>query len=151
MYRFLVASKVRGSFAALSQGDCHPALKLMAADCQYQFVGDHALGGSRSNRALIEQWFLRFLRILPRFQFQCEDVMVVGWPWSTKIAVRLAVSWTSPTGEVYQNQALQMVWLKWFKAVKVLTIDDSRAFGDLLQKVAHQYGTPEAAAEPIVG
>lgn len=151
MYHAIVRSKVRDSFRALSQGDSGPALALMAPDCQYRFVGAHALGGHRSHRGLIDQWFQRFLRILPGFQFRAEEVLVEGWPWRTRVVVRLAVEWAAPDGSRYRNVAIQMVTLRWFRAVDILTVDDSQGFSALLDRLAKDYGTLEAAAAPIEG
>ena len=151
MYHMIVKKLVRNSFKALSQGDYHAATALMAENCHYHFVGHHALAGRRSNRALISTWFERFLRVLPNFQFKPTDVLVNGWPWHTKVAVKLNVSWQRPDGEVYKNIALQMVTLKWGKAVDIITIDDTHGFGALLEDVSHQFGVSEATASPIEG
>jgi len=67
------------------------------------------------------------------------------------VVVRLQVSWKRPDGRLYENVALQMVTLKWFKAVDILTIDDSQAFGVLLTELAQSFGISEAAAAPIEG
>lgn len=151
MYNYVVKQIVRGSFRSLSQGDYQPAINLMADRCHYHFVGRHALGGHRHSRALIAKWFERFLRILPGFQFKPVNVLVEGWPWETFIAVRLQVSWKRPDGRMYENVALQMITLKWFKALDILTIDDSQAFGSLLNDLAQNFGVAEAGAAPIEG
>jgi hypothetical protein len=44
-----------------------------------------------------------------------------------------------------------MITLKWFKAVDILTIDDSQAFGSLLNDLAQNFGVTEASAAPIEG
>ncbi|MGO9146618.1 MAG: nuclear transport factor 2 family protein [Desulfomonilia bacterium] len=151
MYHFVVARIVRRSFRHLSQGDYRSATGLMSEKCHYHFVGYHALGGHRHSRALITKWFERFLRILPGFQFVPVNVVVKGWPWKTIVVVRLQVSWKRPDGRLYENVALQMVTLKWFNAVDILTIDDSQAFGVLLTELAQSFGVSEAAAAPIEG
>jgi ketosteroid isomerase-like protein len=151
MYHFVVKQIVRGSFRRLSQGNYQAATDLMAEQCHYHFAGDHALGGHRHSRALIAKWFERFLRILPGFQFKPVNVVVEGWPWKTFVVVRLQVSWKKPDGRTYENVALQMITLKWFKAVDILTIDDSQAFGSLLNDLAQNFGVTEASAAPIEG
>jgi ketosteroid isomerase-like protein len=151
MYHAIVRKIVVNGFRRLSNGDYRPLMAVMAERCHYHFVGCHALGGSRRGRALIEQWFERFLRILPGFQFVPNDVLVIGWPWNTRVAVRLNVSWPNPEGIPYTNVALQMITLRWFKAVEVLTVDDSQAFASLLKSLAEQHGVPEAIASPIEG
>ena len=151
MYHLIVKSKVKDSFIALSLGDYKPAVALMSPQCHYKFVGSHALGGSRSNRNLIEQWFQRFLRVLPGFQFGTDKIIVQGWPWNTTITVKLSVAWKDKSGQTYANDALQMISLKWFKAVDILTIDNSQEFAKLLERVATEFGIREAIAEPIEG
>lgn len=151
MYHSIVKNLVINSFKELSLGNYQAATALMAEDCSYQFVGQHALGGRRSNRVLISKWFERFLRILPEFQFRPTEVLVNGWPWKTKVAVKLYVSWQRPDGKAYKNVALQMMTLKWGKAVDIVTIDDTHGFGALLDDLAQQFGVKEAAAVPIEG
>jgi ketosteroid isomerase-like protein len=151
VYHFVVKQIVRRSFRLLSQGNYQAATNLMAEHCHYHFVGDHALGGHRHSRALIVKWFERFLRILPGFQFKPVHVVVEGWPWKTFVVVRLQVLWKKPDGHTYENVALQMITLQWFKAVDILTIDDSQAFGSLLNDLAQKFGIIEASAAPIEG
>ena len=151
MYHSIVARIVRGTFARLSNGDHRGATDLMSPQCHYHFVGHHALGGHRGNRDLIIQWFERFLRILPGFQFVPTNVVVAGWPWNTTVVVQLRVSWNRPDGRSYENIALQMTTLRWFKAIKILTVDDSQAFAALLDELAQKHGVAEASAAPIEG
>ena len=151
MYHFVVRKIVRNSFKELSAGNYHAATDLMAAHCQYQFIGNHALGGRRSNHALIAQWFARFLRILPGFQFVPTEILVNGWPWRTMVAIKLQVAWQRPDGQMYKNVALQMTTLKWGKAVDIITMDDTDGFSALLNDVALKFGVTEAAALPIEG
>jgi len=151
MYHMIVKKLVRNSFKELSKGNYHAATDLMAEHCHYHFIGHHALSGRRSNRALISQWFERFLRILPGFQFVPTEVLVNGWPWRTIVAVKLNVAWQRPDGQVYKNLALQMVTLKWGKAVDVITMDDTDGFGAMLDDVAKKFGIEEARMAPIEG
>jgi hypothetical protein len=101
--------------------------------------------------ALIAQWFERYMRVLPGFIFTPAEVVVNGWPWKTIIAVKLNVSWLRPDGEVYKNVALQMITLRWFKAVDIITIDDTSGFGALLNDLVNKFGVEEAGEKPIEG
>ncbi|PYT08755.1 MAG: hypothetical protein DMF60_03915 [Acidobacteria bacterium] len=56
-----------------------------------------------------------------------------------------------PDGARIKNVALQMITLKWFKAVDILTVDDSQGFGALLAELAQNFGVAEAAASLIEG
>ncbi|GAB6275515.1 MAG: hypothetical protein SAMD01599839_00550 [Rectinema sp.] len=151
MYHLVVKQIILHSFKRLSQGDYRAAIDLMAEHCHYQFTGQHALGGHRNSRMLIAKWFERFLRLLPGFQFEPTNVLVVGWPWKTYVVVRLHVSWKRPDGFSYTNVALQMITLQWFRAVEILTVDDSQAFGALLRELTQTFGVAEAIAAPIEG
>jgi ketosteroid isomerase-like protein len=151
MYHFIVRQILRRNFRELSKGNYRVATSLMADDCHYHFVGDHALGGHRHSRALIEQWFARFFRIFPGFRFNPVTILVNGWPWRTRIAIRLEVEWTMPDGRAYRNLAVQMTTLKWGKAVDVLTVDDSQRVAELLRELAEKFGVSEAVAAPIEG
>ena len=126
-----------------------PAFNLMADNCHYHFIENHALGGQRQNRQLIAQWFQRFLRILPNFQFKPAEIIANGWPWRTTVAVKLNVSWLRPDGQVYKNIALQMMTLKLGKAVDIISIDDTSAFGALLEEVTQKFAITEASVELI--
>ncbi|MGB2832619.1 MAG: nuclear transport factor 2 family protein [Methylotenera sp.] len=149
MYHIIAKKLVRDSFKRLSADDYVPAFNLMAENCHYPFIGNHALGGQRQNRQLIAQWFQRFLRILPNFQFKPAEIIVNGWPLRTTVTVKLNVSWLRPDGQVYKNIALQMMTLKWGKAVDIITIDDTSAFGALLEVVTQKFAIAEASAQPI--
>lgn len=149
MYHLIVRRIVVDGFRRLSWGDYRPLTGLMAERCHYHFVGRHALGGQRHSRALIEQWFERFLRLLPGFRFVPAEVLVAGWPWNTRVAVQLAVSWPDPDGAPYTNVALQMIRLRWFKAVEILTVDDSQGLAELLRRRAERAGLSEALAPPL--
>lgn len=151
MYHFVVGRIVRKGFRELSQGRYSAITNLMAPRCHYHFVGSHALGGQRHTRAAIERWFQRLLRLFPGFQFLPAEVLVSGWPWRTRVAVKLEVSWTRPDGARYENLAMQLITLRWFKAVDVLTIDDSQAVSALLRELAERHGVAEAVAAPIEG
>jgi ketosteroid isomerase-like protein len=151
MYHLIVGRIVRGSFKRLSQGDYRASTDLMSESCHYHFVGAHALSGHRHSRLLISQWFERFLRILPGFQFVPVKVLVSGWPWKTDVVVQLQVSWQRPDGRLYENIALQRITLKWFKAVDILTVDDSQGFSALLTELGQKFGVAEAVAPPIEG
>lgn len=64
-YKRILMRRIKRGFAAFSRGDYRPLLALYADDVHQVFEGNHALGGERNSKQLVEQWFSRFVRLLP--------------------------------------------------------------------------------------
>ncbi|TMK21405.1 MAG: hypothetical protein E6G68_03485 [Actinobacteria bacterium] len=44
-------------------------------------------------------------RLFPGVRFEVRDVIVAGWPWNTRVAVRLGIDATLADGSPYRNEA----------------------------------------------
>jgi len=56
-------------------------------------------------------------RLFPGVRFEVRDVIVAGWPWNTRVAVRLGIDATLADGSPYRNEAVQWIRLRWGKLV----------------------------------
>jgi ketosteroid isomerase-like protein len=148
MYHRIVAGRVRGTFAAINAGDWEQMVAGMAPSFSYRFYGDHALGGERHTAAALRLWWQRIFWLLPGITFQVDDVLVVGWPWATRIATRLSVDVGLADGSRYQNVVMQFISMRWGKITEVHTLEDTAVLQAALGRLAAQ-GISEAAAAPI--
>ncbi|MCP2164256.1 nuclear transport factor 2 family protein [Goodfellowiella coeruleoviolacea] len=148
MYHRIVASKVRATFDEISAGRWEAMVDGMAPRFTYRFYGEHALSGERHTTAALRLWWQRSLRLLPNTTFQVEDVVVSGWPWSTKVATRVRVSAPLPDGTRYENVFMQFIAMRWARITEVHTLEDTVVLQRALDALAAA-GVAEAHAEPI--
>lgn len=87
MYKRIVEIKARRAFAQLNRRQPEKVVKQFADRFSYRFVGDHALGGTRTTRPGMVRWFERVFTVFPGTRFTVHDVLVRGWPWRTRAAV----------------------------------------------------------------
>jgi ketosteroid isomerase-like protein len=147
-YHAVVRGKVLTAFEGLSQHDAAPALSLMAEDVEYRFEGAHALGGTRVSRAGVAKWFGRLFRLLPG-QFVIREVMVSGWPWSTRVITRFEHYVAPPDAPPYWGAGVQITDLRWGQAEKIHTYVDTAKLVQTLSALA-AHGEAEATAPPIL-
>ncbi len=147
-YHAIVRGKVLAAFEGLSLHDAGPALSLMAEDVCYTFEGAHALGGTRVSRAGVAKWFERLFRLLPG-QFVIREVMVSGWPWSTRVVTRFEHYVAPPDAPPYWGAGVQITDLSWGSAEKIHTYVDTAKLVQTLAALAVQ-GDAEAVAPPIL-
>lgn len=148
MYSRIVRRNVARVFDAISHGDPSAMLDSLAPQFVYRFHGEHALGGVRTTRAAMEQWWERIFRLLPGAAFRVDEVLVNGWPWRTRLALRLQVSGPLPDGGVYENVLFQFMTLRWGRVADIETLEDLQVLERALRIVAAA-GRPEALAPPI--
>jgi ketosteroid isomerase-like protein len=146
-YHAIVRRKVIASFRRLNERDPSAALALMADDVRYTFSGDHALGGTRVTRKGVAKWFDRLMRLF-RSTFSLQSVRVVGWPWSTRVLNVFEDHVEPEVGDAYVNRGVQVIDLRWGKAVRIETWVDTARVVRLLDQLA-EHGVSEAHAAPI--
>lgn len=145
MYKTIVARRTRSTFAALNGGDSGPLLAGLAAPAYHVMHGSHPLGGERTTRAAIEQWYARLFRLLPDLHFDVRSVLVAGPPWRTTVTVE----WRDRAlGGRYENQGVNVVRLAWGKVKSIEIHCDTQDLARSCADIARQ-GTEEAAAAPI--
>lgn len=148
VYHRIVVRIFRGIFARINEGDFEPMVKGLAPRFTYIFYGDHALSGERHTHAAMRLWWQRVFKILPDAQFEPLDILVKGWPWSTRVASRVAVRGSLPDGSSYENVMHQFMRLRWGRVTEVYTVEDTEKLRRALDTVAAA-GIDEANAPPI--
>lgn len=148
MYARVVRANVLRTFAAISRGDYMVMVDSLAPQFVYLFHGAHALGGRRTSRAAMIRWWERIVRLLPDLQFTVQEVLVRGWPWRTRVAIRNHISGALPDGTRYENTILQFMTIEWGKVSSIESLEDLQQLDRALAVVAAS-GQPEALAAPI--
>jgi ketosteroid isomerase-like protein len=131
----------------LSQGDYEYVLDQFSPRFEYSFAGDHALGGTRHSRESMTGWFGRLFELFPGIQFTVRDVLVKGWPWSTRAVVLVDVR-TDVAGEPYRNEVAQTLELRWGRIVRIRTLEDTQKLARALGRLA-EAGVPQAELAAI--
>jgi hypothetical protein len=93
---------------------------------RFAVVGDTVIGGSWQGRDALRDWLRSFVDRFARLRFQVEDVAVSGWPWRTRVAVRLMVEGTLTDGTVYRNNATQWLTLCWGRMTDDWVLEDTK-------------------------
>jgi ketosteroid isomerase-like protein len=138
MYRMIVAHRVRQAWDHLKRGDWPYVVDQLAGDFTYRFVGDTAIGGTRTSRETMAAWFERLFRLFPDLRFE---------PWRTRVVVLVGVQATVD-GEPYTNELAQQLELRWGKITRVTNLEDTQKLERALQRIRAS-GVDEAAAAPI--
>jgi ketosteroid isomerase-like protein len=100
MYKWLVARRVRSTFAAFSAGDVDAVLATFGPQAHFTFPGTNAWSLDTRDPAEISAWFRRFVEVGP--SFTVKDVWVKGPPWNLRVAVRMSDEIGSYRNEVAQ-------------------------------------------------
>lgn len=146
-YKIILRKKIENGFADFSQGNYRTLLKLYAENVRQHFEGSHALSGERFSKAKTEQWFQRFVRLLPS-KFLIKDMIIQGGPWNTVVVMEFQDT-VSPKGvEQYVNNGIMKAIVKWGKATDVHIYVGTAKVEKALNALA-QNGVEEAAAPPI--
>jgi ketosteroid isomerase-like protein len=148
MYHRVVAAKVRQAFAQISAGNWESMVDGMAPRFTYRFYGEHALSGERHTKEALRAWWERSFRLMNGPSFQVQDVIVAGWPWSTRVATAVKVSATLPDGSRYENVVHQFLSMRWARITEVRTLEDTVVLQRALDRIAAA-GIAEAHAAPI--
>lgn len=143
MYHSIVNRKIRATFDGLSEGQASALTNKLATDFEYHYVGDHALGGTRTNRADMLVWFDRLFTIFPGIAFEVQDVVVKGMPWQTTAMAHVAID-----ADGHPNEMFQRITLSWGRITSVRTLVNLEALQANLGRRAEE-GATEAVAAPI--
>lgn len=125
-YHYIVTRIVRRTWARIDAGDLNAPSRMAARDVRFTVVGDTVLGGSWRGRGALLNWLRSFADRFARLRFHVEDIAVSGWPWRTRVAVRLAVEGTLTTGAHYRNHATQWLTLRWGRMTDDWVLEDTK-------------------------
>lgn len=135
MYRRIVAAKARRAWRKIAEGDRSAATSIARPDIHFQFVGDTPLGADIRGVEGFEQWFDDAVARVPGLSFEVHDVLVGGWPWDTRVAVRLGISAPLPDGDTYRNVGVQWLRLRWGRIVDDWVLEDTLALTKMLDRL----------------
>jgi ketosteroid isomerase-like protein len=145
MYRRFVRRKLRSAYADLSKGDCESVVKTFGPASVLEFAGTHALGGERRGADAVRTWFGRLFELFPGLRLEPRTVVVDGWPWDTRVAVRFSVRATLPDGSGYANEGMQFLRMRWGRVVEDRLYEDTQKLAAALD-VVERTGRGQAAA-----
>ena len=87
MYHAFVRKRVEALFRSTSKGNAEPVLAGLAPRFVHFFLGDHALGGTRTTLKATRLWYKRLYRVLPDIEFDLQTIRIAGPPWNTLVSV----------------------------------------------------------------
>jgi ketosteroid isomerase-like protein len=134
MYRKIVAGKTRTVWLRINERDVDAPWAMAADDLHFTFVGATELGASFVGRDQFREWLRAVFERFPDISFAVRDVVVTGWPWNTRVAVRLGIAATLADGTYYENEAVQWVTLRWGRMIEDWVIEDTVALADALRR-----------------
>lgn len=125
MYRAIVAARTRAVWRRVNAGDRDAPVRMASEDMRFEFVGRTPLSASFNGRDAFRAWLSRVFGVFPDARFEVRDVAVRGWPWRTRVAVRLRITATLADGTAYENHAAQWVTLRWGRLVDDWVLEDT--------------------------
>ena len=150
MYHAIVRRRIAGLFDAVNRGDAEPVLQQFAGRFEHAFLGQSALGGSRTTLSKTRQWYERLYRLLPDIHFDLRQITVSGAPWNTVVVVEWDETNSGTDNVRTRNRGIHVVHLRWGRATKLIICPDTVGLTATLERVAAS-GNAEAAAPPIIG
>jgi ketosteroid isomerase-like protein len=133
MYHQIVAKTVRQGFKDISAGQFEKALIKFAPNVIFSFLGDHPLGGEKYGIEAVGTWFKQLHDLFPNLSIKPSSIIVSGWVWNTLVVTHFEVQATLSNTELYSNQGLQILRIRWGKIVEDRLFEDT----DKLQKALH--------------
>jgi ketosteroid isomerase-like protein len=140
---------VRRLFEAVNGGDSEPVLRLFSRGFEHFFVGEHALGGSRTTIEKTREWYARLYRLLPDIQFDVRRITVSGAPWNTLVVIEWEETNSGTDGVRTHNRGLNILELRWGRATRLQIWPDTVPLVSTLNRLTNS-GNAEALAAPIV-
>jgi ketosteroid isomerase-like protein len=127
MYRMIVASRTRKVWEQINAHNVDAPFAMAAESMQFTFVGATPLGASFRGRDEFRSWLEAVFVRFPDIAFAVRDVAVAGWPWHTRVSVRLGITATLADGTRYENDAVQWITLRWGRMVDDWVLEDTVA------------------------
>lgn len=150
VYHAIVRRRIEGLFHAINQGDAGPVLRQFAKRFEHSFLGDSALGGSRTSLRATRQWYERLYRLLPDVRFDLRTITVSGGPWSTVVVIEWDETNSGTDNVRTYNRGIHVVHLRWGRATKLIICPDTAGLKATLDRL-NAAGNGEAMAAPIIG
>lgn len=154
MYKSIVKRRVRLLFAEANRGNWQAIVDGLAPNFVYRFIGDTPLGGTRTTKPAMQNWFRRIYRLVPNAQLVLQEIVVEGMPWNTRVMTYVKFRGSLPAsigeqGAAYENEVMQLLRIRWGRIVAVTTLEDTQRFVAILPLLAAA-GITDATAGPIL-
>ena len=148
MYHAIVRKRVEDLFAAVSRGDASPVLEGLARRFEHFFLGNHALGGTRTTIEQTRLWYERLYRLLPHISFEVRAIRIAGPPWNTLVTVDWLESNSGTDGVRTFTPGVHVVRLAWGKMTYIGIYPDTVGLASTLARLSRA-GVAEATAPKI--
>jgi ketosteroid isomerase-like protein len=126
MLSWLAGKMISRNMKAMREGDMGPTVALYADDVKFRFPGQNSFAPGASDKAGVEAWLERFVRL--GLQIYPDEVGVTGFPWKQAIAVRGHIHLDDPEdGRVYENRYVIWGHLRWGKLYEYEAYEDTEA------------------------
>ncbi len=138
MYKATVRALLRYSIKKLNQGDYSLLLRMASPDVALVFPGDNSWASMMrpvsagrhahaTHRGISEVTAIAGRFVSEGIQFEIEDILVNGGPWSTRIAVRVHHFIVDPDGgaDFYANRAVLFLEIRWGRLVRWEDYEDT--------------------------
>ena len=149
MYHAIVRRRVEELFGHVNRGNAEPVLRLFARRFEHSFIGDHALGGSRTTLSATRRWYERLYRLLPDIRFELLRIRVSGSPWNTLVVAEWRETNSGTDGVRTYNNGIHVLHLRWGRATHLIICPDTVGLTATLDRLALA-GHAEAHAAAIV-
>lgn len=150
MYHAIIRRRIQDLFAAVSAGNYQPVLDGLAPKFEHHFLGDHALGGTRTSLEKTRQWSQRLYRLLPDISFDLRAIRVSGPPWNTLACIDWLESNSGTDGVRASTPGVHVTRIVWGKMVYLGIYPDTVGLTRTLERLA-EAGVVEAKAAKIEG
>jgi ketosteroid isomerase-like protein len=148
MYHAVVRRLVRWLYRQVSERRYMALVRLCAPDVVQVVPGDSALGGTRRTREAYRSWFQRLFRLFASLQLEPHEVIVEGWPWSTRVAVQWTDRISSRDGRTFHNRGAHFIRLRWGRLARIEYYWDTQLVAEACAHLVSR-GLDEGAAPPL--
>ena len=148
MYHAFIRRRIRTLFDAINAGKAASVLAAYAYEFEHICVGNHALGGRRTQVGPMLDWYSRLYRLLPGIRFDIGRMSVSGTPWNTLAMVEWTVTDPARDGTVGRAGGMHILRISWGRTVQLIICPYGDAFSAPLDRLARA-GVAEASAAPI--
>jgi ketosteroid isomerase-like protein len=150
MYHAIVRRRIAGLFDAINRGDAEPVLRQFAGRFEHSFLGESALGGSRTTLPATRRWYERLYQLLPDIHFDLRNVAISGGPWNTVVVIEWDETNSGTDNVRTHNRGIHVVHLRWGRVTKLIICPDTVGLNATLERLGAA-GNTEASALPIIG
>ena len=148
MYQLIAKWQIRKVFGYINAGNFDAAVANFSPNIRFTFAGDHAIGADLHKRESTRLWFDRLHEVFPGLKLTIRRMSVAGLPWDMVVTTEFDVHEQLPNQEIYQNQGIQVVRIRFGRAIEDHIIEDTQRLTHALQ-VLRECGKSIANAAPL--